>query len=122
VTVCGTQHGYFSTAEETDVLRSIEDAKTDLLLVAFGAPKQDLWIREKLGSSNVRVAIGVGGLFDFFSGRIPRAPLWLREMGLEWTYRLYQEPRRLWRRYVVGNAIFLLRTMYFRIHPQAYLQ
>jgi N-acetylglucosaminyldiphosphoundecaprenol N-acetyl-beta-D-mannosaminyltransferase len=55
--------------------------------------------------------MGVGGLFDFYSGRIPRAPLWLREIGGEWIYRLIQEPGRMWRRYLVGNWIFLSRIL-----------
>ena len=54
--------------------------------------------------------MGVGGLFDFYSGRIPRAPLWMRELGLEWVYRLLQEPGRMWRRYVIGNPLFLYRV------------
>jgi N-acetylglucosaminyldiphosphoundecaprenol N-acetyl-beta-D-mannosaminyltransferase len=97
------------------VIREIDRSRADIVLVAFGAPKQELWIRDVLSSSKARVAIGVGGLFDFYSGRIPRAPLWVREMGLEWTYRLYQEPRRLWRRYVIGNATFLFRVILYRL-------
>jgi N-acetylglucosaminyldiphosphoundecaprenol N-acetyl-beta-D-mannosaminyltransferase len=54
--------------------------------------------------------MGVGGLFDFYSGRIPRAPMWMREIGLEWLWRLIQEPGRLWRRYVIGNPLFLFRV------------
>ena len=69
------------------------------------------WIARNLQSSGVAVAIGVGGLFDFYSNRIPRAPQWLRELGMEWTYRLACEPRRMWRRYIVGNVIFLGRVM-----------
>jgi N-acetylglucosaminyldiphosphoundecaprenol N-acetyl-beta-D-mannosaminyltransferase len=56
------------------------------------------------------VVIGVGGLFDYYSGRIPRAPRWMRQSGLEWLFRLIQEPGRLWRRYLVGNLVFLART------------
>jgi len=72
---------------------------------------QEKWIARNLQSSGVAVAIGVGGLFDFYSNRIPRAPQWLRELGMEWTYRLACEPRRMWRRYIVGNVIFLGRVM-----------
>ena len=110
VTVAGTQHGYFPASEEPDVIRRIRDARVDVLLVAFGAPRQDVWIREHLPRLGVRLALGVGGLFDFYSDAVPRAPLWMREMGLEWAYRLAQEPRRLWRRYVIGNALFLSRV------------
>jgi N-acetylglucosaminyldiphosphoundecaprenol N-acetyl-beta-D-mannosaminyltransferase len=61
------------------------------------------------------VAVGVGGLLDFFGGRIPRAPRWIRRLGMEWCYRLYQEPRRLARRYLLGNPVFLARVLRERV-------
>jgi N-acetylglucosaminyldiphosphoundecaprenol N-acetyl-beta-D-mannosaminyltransferase len=108
--VAGFHHGYFEPDKTESVINEIHDSNADVLLVAFGAPKQERWIAEHLDELGVASALGVGGLFDFYSGRIPRAPLWLREMGLEWTYRLYQEPQRLWRRYLLGNIEFLLRV------------
>ncbi|MDX2034427.1 MAG: WecB/TagA/CpsF family glycosyltransferase [Blastocatellia bacterium] len=111
VAISGLQHGYFTPEEEPAVLRRIADSGAALLLVAFGAPRQDKWIHRCLAGTGVKVAIGVGGLFDFYSGSIPRAPQWLREMGMEWLYRFWQEPRRMWRRYFVGNAVFLYRVM-----------
>ena len=107
--LCGAWHGYFSAAEEATVVREIATSGADLLLVAFGEPRQTLWIAEHLAELNVPVAMGVGGLFDFFSGRQLRAAEWQRRAGLEWLYRLYREPRRLWRRYLIGNAVFLAR-------------
>ncbi|MBX7172154.1 MAG: WecB/TagA/CpsF family glycosyltransferase [Pyrinomonadaceae bacterium] len=109
--VCGTQHGYYSSEDEPRILQKINESQTDLLLVAFGAPRQDVWIAENLPNLKIKAAIGVGGLFDYFSGRIPRAPQWLREMGLEWFFRFYQEPRRMWRRYFLGNFVFLSRVI-----------
>lgn len=111
VTISGCRHGYFSAAELDGILDDIRRSSASVLLVAFGAPRQDVWIRQHLARTGVKVAMGVGGLFDFYSGRIPRAPLWMRELCLEWLYRLYQEPGRLWRRYLVGNAVFLLRML-----------
>jgi N-acetylglucosaminyldiphosphoundecaprenol N-acetyl-beta-D-mannosaminyltransferase len=111
----GYHHGYFSSAEEESVLMQVRDSGADLLLVAFGAPRQDLWIKKNIESTGARVAMGVGGLFDFYSGRIPRAPLWMREIGMEWFYRFTQEPGRLWKRYFVGNAVFLYRVIKERI-------
>ncbi len=111
VKLAGTRHGYFTPAEEPEVIRQIADSGASLLLVAFGAPRQDKWIHEHLQAIGVKVAMGVGGLFDFYSGNIPRAPQWLREMGLEWFYRFWQEPRRMWKRYFVGNAVFLYRVL-----------
>jgi N-acetylglucosaminyldiphosphoundecaprenol N-acetyl-beta-D-mannosaminyltransferase len=107
LTVCGARHGHFDESESALVARAIRDANTDLLLVARGVPLQETWLAEHLGRTGARVGIGVGGLFDFYSGRIPRAPRWMREVGLEWAYRLLQEPRRLARRYLVGNFVFL---------------
>lgn len=112
--VRGWHHGYFTPAEEPAVLAEIRASGAEILLVAFGAPRQDLWIHQHLARTGVRVALGVGGLFDFYSGRIPRAPLWVRELCLEWAYRLYQEPRRMWRRYLGGNIRFLIRLAWLR--------
>lgn len=109
IRIAGTRNGYFTAEEEPQVVAEIAASGAELLLVAMGDPRQTLWIEQHLPKLGVRVAMGVGGLFDFFSGRVPRAPLWMRQLGLEWLYRLYQEPRRLWRRYVVGNVIFLAR-------------
>jgi N-acetylglucosaminyldiphosphoundecaprenol N-acetyl-beta-D-mannosaminyltransferase len=111
VIVKGYHHGYFSSEEEEQIIRQITDSRAKLLLIAFGAPHQDKWTRRNLRKTGVKVAMGVGGLFDFYSGRIPRAPLWVREMGMEWLYRFYQEPRRMWKRYFLGNAIFLFRVI-----------
>jgi N-acetylglucosaminyldiphosphoundecaprenol N-acetyl-beta-D-mannosaminyltransferase len=110
LTLCGIRHGYFTPQEENTVIAEIAASKADVLLVAFGAPRQDQWIARNLERLNVRVAVGVGGLFDFYSGLIPRAPQWVRELGLEWVYRFLQEPRRMWRRYFVGNLLFLYRV------------
>lgn len=117
VTIAGLQHGFFDEAGEADVVAAIRASRADLLLVAFGVPKQDLWVARHARACGVRVAIGVGGLFDFYAGNIPRAPQWMRELALEWVYRLYQEPRRMWRRYVVGNARFLAHVLTTRVRP-----
>lgn len=108
--VAGTRHGYFSAREGAAVAAEVRASGADLLLVARGVPAQDLFVCSHLPLLGVRVAMGVGGLFDFVSGRVPRAPLWMRETGLEWAWRLRQEPRRMWRRYLVGNLTFLARA------------
>jgi N-acetylglucosaminyldiphosphoundecaprenol N-acetyl-beta-D-mannosaminyltransferase len=108
--VVGCRHGYFRAEEDAGLVEQIRESKADVLLVAFGAPRQEAWIRKHRDRLGVRSALGVGGLLDFYSGRIPRAPQWLRELGLEWAYRLYQEPGRMWRRYLVGNIVFLCRV------------
>jgi N-acetylglucosaminyldiphosphoundecaprenol N-acetyl-beta-D-mannosaminyltransferase len=90
-----------------DVLESIAKAKPHVVYVGLGAPKQEFFIRDHIRQLNVPLAIGVGGSFDILSGRLKRAPLWMQTSGLEWAYRLSQEPTRLWRRYLIGNAEFL---------------
>lgn len=109
VHVCGTEHGYQNDWRAT--LKRLSSLRPDVVLVGLGAPLQDLLIRESLWQSPGRVFISVGGLFDFYSGSIPRAPMWLRELGLEWVFRLVQEPRRMWRRYLIGNLLFLARVI-----------
>ena len=118
VVVSGCHTGYFSQEEEAGVIRGIADSGAAILLVAFGAPRQDQWIHEHLEACGVPVAMGVGGLFDFYSGQTPRAPLWVREMGFEWFYRFLQEPGRLWKRYLVGNVVFLARVFRSRLVAQ----
>jgi N-acetylglucosaminyldiphosphoundecaprenol N-acetyl-beta-D-mannosaminyltransferase len=108
--ICGSHHGYFEPENEEIILKHIASSGAEVLLVAFGAPLQDMWIDKNLTKTGVKVAMGVGGLFDFYSGRIPRAPQWLREIGGEWLYRFYQETKRRWKRYFVGNFVFLYRV------------
>ncbi len=103
----GYHHGFYEPEDEPAVLEQIRESNADLLLVAFGVPKQEKWIDENINRCGVKAAMGVGGLFDFYSGKKARAPLWMRRVGLEWIYRLYLEPRRLWRRYLLGNVRFL---------------
>lgn len=113
--VVGTKDGFFNhETESLDVVREINEKSPHILLVAFGAPRQELWIDRYFSDLEVPVIIGVGGLFDFFSGRIPRAPLWVRKIGMEWIFRLIQEPRRLARRYLIGNLVFLWRMIFSR--------
>jgi N-acetylglucosaminyldiphosphoundecaprenol N-acetyl-beta-D-mannosaminyltransferase len=116
VEIAGTEHGYFNHHKESNaVIEKINESGADILLVAFGAPLQEKWIAEHRNRLNTLIIMGVGGLFDFYSGNIKRAPLWLREIGFEWTYRLLQEPGRMWQRYVIGNPLFLYRVMKWKI-------
>jgi N-acetylglucosaminyldiphosphoundecaprenol N-acetyl-beta-D-mannosaminyltransferase len=108
VAIAGMHHGYFNHPDQDTIIENIRASRAEVLLVAMGAPQQDLWIQAHAQQAGVKVAMGVGGLFDFYANRIPRAPQWLREIGLEWTFRLCQEPRRMWRRYLVGNVRFLI--------------
>lgn len=110
--VVGTRHGFFADRQEEDqLLGLLDELRPEWLLVAMGVPLQELWIdrhRDRLPSG---LTMAVGGLFDFYSGRRSRAPQWLRELGLEWLHRLALEPARMWRRYLVGNVVFLARLV-----------
>jgi len=97
VRIAGTYSGSPSPAEEAEICSTINAVRPDILFVAYGAPKQDLWIARNLSRLDVSVAMGVGGSFDFISGISKRAPAWIRRIGLEWLYRLLNEPTR-WRR------------------------
>lgn len=94
-------------ADEAAVLARIKGARPDLLLVAFGAPKQELWIDRCRPALGPAVAIAVGASLDFLTGHAARAPRWMSRAGLEWVYRLLREPRRLWRRYLVRGPRFV---------------
>jgi N-acetylglucosaminyldiphosphoundecaprenol N-acetyl-beta-D-mannosaminyltransferase len=94
---------------------AITAARPDILFVAFGAPKQEYWIYEHGLGLSVPVCIGVGGSFEIVGGIVPRAPLWAQDIGCEWLYRLCREPRRMWRRYLIGNVEFATIVLRQRI-------
>jgi len=89
------------------VLDHIADARPHVLFVGLGAPKQEFFIHHHIKPLRVPLAIGIGGSFEILSGKLNRAPMWMQSSGLEWFYRLVQEPQRLWRRYLIGNLEFL---------------
>lgn len=99
--------GFDSRAAEVErTVRAVRAAAPDVVLVGLGAPKQELWLRQHLSEAGVPVGIAVGGTFNFWSGRIRRAPVVFQRAGLEWLWRLAQEPRRLWKRYLVRDLEF----------------
>lgn len=109
--VAGTHDGYFAPDDAAGVVASIRHSGADILLVAMGNPKQELWLTDHLEQTGCMLGFGVGGLFDFTAGVVPRAPRWVRSAHIEWLYRMLQEPRRLWRRYLLGMPVFLFRVM-----------
>lgn len=112
IAISGARDGYFDMGKDSkSVIEEINRVNPDILFVAFGAPVQEKWITEHFDQLKANVCIGVGGLFDFYSGRIPRAPKWMREFGLEWIFRLMQEPVRMWKRYIIGNPVFVFRVI-----------
>ncbi len=105
--IAGTQHGYFSETETPQVLEAIRRTRPQLLLVAIGVPRQEIWIDRYATQLPGITCMGVGGLFDFVAERVARAPYLIRAIGMEWLWRLAMEPNRLWRRYIIGNLVFL---------------
>ncbi len=108
----------FEKCEETlsPVLEQIAKARPHILFVGLGAPKQEFFIDEHIRPLKVPIAVGIGGSFEILSGSIERAPKWMQSSGLEWAFRLHQEPRRLWKRYLIGNAEFLWSVAKWRLH------
>jgi N-acetylglucosaminyldiphosphoundecaprenol N-acetyl-beta-D-mannosaminyltransferase len=93
--------------EDAEVVRMINDSKPDVLWVGLGLPKQELWIYEHRSRLNVPVAVGVGAVFKFLSGKVKRAPSWVGDHGLEWLWRFVHEPKKLWRRVLIDGPKFL---------------
>ena len=111
-TVVGGRNGFFAGPEDIEeTCRTIRAAQADCVLVGMGNPLQELWIDEFGAKTGAKLLFGVGALFDFEADAVRRAPMWIRRIRCEWVYRLLQEPRRLARRYIVGNFKFLLRVL-----------
>jgi N-acetylglucosaminyldiphosphoundecaprenol N-acetyl-beta-D-mannosaminyltransferase len=89
----------------------MNEARPDIIWVGLGAPKQERWMADHRERLNATILIGVGAAFDFHTGRLDRAPLWMQRSGLEWSYRLYKEPKRLWRRYLLGIPRFVVGVL-----------
>jgi N-acetylglucosaminyldiphosphoundecaprenol N-acetyl-beta-D-mannosaminyltransferase len=111
--IAGTHHGYFEpgSAHDDRVIEDINQRRPDIVLVGMGTPKQELWVQHNAHRLEAGVLWTVGALFDVVSGRVPRAPSWLADNGLEWIFRLAIEPQRMWRRYLLGNPVFVSRVM-----------
>lgn len=109
--VCGTHDGFFTPSDSTEVVKAIWGARPDILLVGLGAGLQECWLTRHRSDLPPCAALTCGALFDFVSGWVRRAPPLLTDHGLEWVWRLALEPRRLWRRYVLGNPRFLASVL-----------
>lgn len=107
IRIVGQQHGYFTEQEEPEIAARICAAQADVLFVAMSSPRKERFMASWAEQLDVPVTHGVGGSFDVLAGRVRRAPRLWRRCGLEWLYRLAQEPRRLWRRYLVTNSVFI---------------
>ncbi len=110
--IAGFRNGYFaSDDEEQAAVGKIAQANADILLVGISTPLKEKWVRQHIHELNVPVVHGVGGSFDILAGYVRRAPVWMQSMGLEWLYRLLQEPGRLWRRYLYTNTAYVVLVL-----------
>jgi N-acetylglucosaminyldiphosphoundecaprenol N-acetyl-beta-D-mannosaminyltransferase len=108
--VAGWRNGYFGASREREVVEQIRRSGAAMLFVGMPSPFKEVWCERHRDALGVPVIMGVGGSFDVLAGFIPRAPRFMQAAGLEWLWRLAMEPRRLWRRYLVSNAVFLARA------------
>ena len=105
--LAGRHNGYFSSEEEEPIANEIAESQADILLVAMTSPKKENFLARWSNIINVPICHGVGGSFDVMAGKVKRAPILWQKMGMEWLYRVIQEPRRMWKRYLITNTIFM---------------
>ncbi|MGH9119353.1 MAG: WecB/TagA/CpsF family glycosyltransferase [Acidimicrobiales bacterium] len=106
--VAGHRNGYWS--DDDEVVAAVRAASPDFLFLAIPSPRKEFWLSEHLRPLGVPFVMGVGGTFDVVAGKVRRAPTWVQRLGCEWIYRLAQEPRRMWKRYLKGNSAFMMLT------------
>jgi N-acetylglucosaminyldiphosphoundecaprenol N-acetyl-beta-D-mannosaminyltransferase len=106
--IAGYRNGYWE--DDQQVIAQVREAQPDLLFLAIPSPRKEFWLGRHLPALGVPFAMGVGGSFDVVAGKVKRAPRWVQRIGCEWVYRLVQEPRRMWKRYLVGNSAFMWLT------------
>lgn len=113
--VVGTQHGYFDKTPESEdnqsVINKINAAQPDILVVCFGMPLQEQWLMDNWGKLDARIGLTAGAVLDYVAGVLKRPPYWMTDHGFEWLGRLIIEPRRLWKRYLIGIPVFLWRVL-----------
>jgi N-acetylglucosaminyldiphosphoundecaprenol N-acetyl-beta-D-mannosaminyltransferase len=110
VVVAGFRDGYFKPESGPEVIAQVRDARPDMLFVGMPSPFKEVWCEVNRHALGVPLIMGVGGSFDVLAGRIRRAPRWLQALGMEWSWRLMMEPRKMWKRYLVTNAVFIAMT------------
>ncbi len=115
--VAGRRNGYYTEQEEKEMVEEMKNSKADILFVAMGSPKKEIFLNKYSKELNIPFTMGVGGSFDVVTGLVKRAPLWVQNLNCEWLYRLIQEPRRMWKRYFVTNSLFLFMIIKEKLHP-----
>lgn len=105
--IAGYRNGYFQKEEEQSIAQEIANSDADILFVAISSPTKEIFLNEYKDIIDTPFVMGVGGSFDVVAGKVNRAPKWMQNSGLEWFYRFSQEPRRMWKRYLYTNSMFL---------------
>lgn len=105
--IAGYRNGYFDEKDEESIAKEIGNSGAHMLFVAISSPKKEIFVNKYKNIMKVPFVMGVGGSFDVVAGKTKRAPLWMQKIGMEWFYRFTQEPRRMWKRYLVGNSKFI---------------
>jgi N-acetylglucosaminyldiphosphoundecaprenol N-acetyl-beta-D-mannosaminyltransferase len=116
IKIVGSRHGYITENDNDEIINEINLLKPEILLVGMGVPKQEKWIwniKDRLDT--VKLCIAGGAIIDFIAGNVKRAPTWMRNNNIEWLYRLYVEPQRMWKRYLVGNVLFFYYVIKHRL-------
>jgi N-acetylglucosaminyldiphosphoundecaprenol N-acetyl-beta-D-mannosaminyltransferase len=114
--IAGYRNGYFKKEDEEKIALQISESGANILFVAITSPIKEIFLNTyKKQLQNVNIIMGVGGSFDVVAGKVKRDPIWMQNFGLEWFYRVVQEPKRMWKRYLIGNAkfIYLVIREYF---------
>ena len=115
--IAGYRNGYFEKNQEEEIANQIVESGANMLFVAITSPKKEIFLNKyKNKLQNLNFIMGVGGSFDVIAGKVKRAPIWMQDFGLEWLYRVIQEPKRMWKRYLIGNSkfIWLVVKEYFK--------
>ena len=114
IQIAGYRNGYFTEADEPQIVSDMAASGADMMFVAFSSPKKEYWVHKYIDQIGIPFVMGVGGSFDVVAGVTDRAPTWMQEHGLEWFYRFIQEPGRLWKRYIIGNLKFVALTYRYK--------
>lgn len=118
IQIVGYRNDYFTESDEAQIVKDMHDSGADMMFVAFSSPKKEYWVNKYLDEIGIPFVMGVGGSFDIIAGVTQRAPIWFQEHGLEWFYRFVQEPRRMWKRYIIGNAKFVALTYKYKFNKE----
>lgn len=109
--IAGYRNGYFEDSDMPNIINDMKNSKADIMFVAFSSPKKEYWLADYMKDVEIPFCMGVGGSFDVIAGKTKRAPVFMQKLGLEWFYRFLQEPRRMWKRYLIGNLTFIKLTI-----------